>query len=162
MNGVFQDLIGNLVMLAVLFISARKTPRRKNFLIRLVLGFVLFSLIRHTAFSLINAQIPWEERELPSLIVFAAFIPMLAATALVCWEMDFWAALYCGSSAYCLQHITNTGYDIIRHYCLSDAAGFILYLFYIWFIDYHKYSLVSAILLYPRILFCSAEFLDYP
>ncbi len=101
MKGIVQDLIGNLVMFAGLYISARRTPRRKGFWLRFLAGFILFSVLRHLAFSLAG-NIPWEIREYPVMAIFTAFIPALAAMALVCWEMDFWAALCCGSSAYCL------------------------------------------------------------
>lgn len=121
MNGIVQDLIGNLVMVAGLYISARRTPRRKGFWLRFLAGFILFSVLRHLAFSLAG-NIPWEDREYPVMAIYTAFIPVLAAMALVCWEMDFWAALCCGSSAYCLQHIMNTSYDIVRHLWLSETG----------------------------------------
>lgn len=131
MTGLHQDLIGNLVMFAGLWISARKTPRRMLFWLRIALGFALFSLFRHAYITYLNPLFSGEAFRYPSMIFFTSFIPLLAGVALLCWEMNFWAALYCGSSAYCLQHIVNKGYDIIRNLWLSEADKALYYVSYI-------------------------------
>ena len=131
MEGLHQDLIGNLIMFAGLYISARKTPRRALFWLRLPLALALFSVIRYLVFTYTMPAFPRESGLAPLMIAFTAFIPLLAAGALLCWEMDFWAALYCGSSAYCIQHIVNKGYDLVRQAWLSDAGDIAFYLVYI-------------------------------
>ena len=131
MGGLQQDLIGNAVMFAALYISARKTPRRKLFWLFLLLGFALFSGIRYLYFTHLSPLIPRDVRQTFNMIAFTAFIPLTAAVSLLCWEMDFWAALYCGSSAYCIQHILNKCYDIVRHLWLDQADEPIVYLVYI-------------------------------
>ena len=132
MEGLHQDLIGNLAMFVALLISARKTPRRKAFWVRLVLSFALFSALRYVYFSHLSPLIASRDiARYASMAAFTAFIPLTAAAALLCWEMDFWAALYCGSSAYCIQHMINKGYGIIREACLAEAGALAYYLVFI-------------------------------
>ena len=107
MEGLHQDLIGNLVMFAALYISARKTTRRRFFWLRLLAGYALFSLTRYAYFTFLSGLMPRETAQNVNMVIFAAFSPLTAAAAMLCWELDFWAALYCGSSAYCIQHILN-------------------------------------------------------
>ena len=131
MDALYQDLIGNLAMFAGLYISARKTPRRKRFWLWLLMAFAVFSGIRYGYFTHLLPLIPRDARQTSSAIAFSAFIPLLCAAALIPWEMNFWTALYCGSSAYCLQHIINKGYEIIRLGWLAEADGFLCYLVFI-------------------------------
>ena len=132
MEGLHQDLIGHLVMFMALLISARKTPRRKGFWLRLLGGLVLFSALRYVYFSHLSPLIASRDTaRYASMAAFAAFIPLLAGAALACWEMDFWAALYCGSSAYCIQHMINKGYDILRGIFLAEAEAPAFYAVYL-------------------------------
>ena len=131
MENLHQDLIGNLLMFSGLLISARKTPRRSFFWLRLALGFALFSALRYAYFTYRTSLFPPEAGQYPNMVFFTAFIPMLAAAALGSWEMDFWVALYCGSSAYCLQHIVNKGYDIIRQMMAGTEGAVPYYAAYI-------------------------------
>ena len=139
MSGIQQDLLGNLIMFSSLYILARKTTRRPYFWLRLLLGYVLFSLVRHGIFSGLLAGLPWNIRELCLMVAFSAFIPLLMGACLSCWEMDIWGALHCGSSAYCLQHIINAGYDVIRLQFLPTADSWIYTICYM--------TLAAAVLL---------------
>ena len=94
MEGPHQDLIGNLAMFVALLISAQKTPRRKNFWLRLIAGLVLFSALRYVYFSHLSPLlVSWDTMRYTNMAAFSAFIPLTATAALFCWEMDFWAAL---------------------------------------------------------------------
>ena len=139
MTGIQQDLLGNLAMFCGLYILARKTPRRKHFWLRMLLGFVLFSLIRQGIFSGLLSTIPWESRQLSLMVAFSAFIPLLMSACCVCWEMDAWAALHCGSSAYCMQHIINAAYDVVCLQYLPESTGAASFIWYV--------GLISAVLL---------------
>ena len=66
-----------------------------------------------------------------NMVAFSAFIPLTATAALFCWEMDFWAALYCGSSAYCIQHMINKTYSLIRGLFLADTGALAFYAVFI-------------------------------
>ena len=131
MEGLHQDLIGNGVMFFALYISARKTPRREGFWLRLPLALILFSLIRYGYFSFVGPLIPRDAGSLPAMLAFTAFIPLMAASCALCWEMDFWAALYCGCSAYCVQHILNKAYEMLWLSIGSEQAPFVYYAIYI-------------------------------
>ena len=122
MTGMQQDIFGNLVMFCGLFILARKTPRRGLFWLRLLMGFGLFSLARYGIFSGLLPLIPGVNRLLRLTLAFTSFIPLLMGASMACWEMDVWAALHCGSAAYCLQHIVNAGYDVMRLKLPADAG----------------------------------------
>ena len=140
MTGIQQDLLGNLIMFCSLDILARKTTRRPTFWLRMLLCFGLFSLIRYGVFSGLLAGLPWNIRQPCLMVAFSAFIPLLMGACLSCWEMDVWAALHCGSSAYCLQHIINAGYDVIRLQLMPDVDGLVYTICYI--------SLAAAVLLF--------------
>lgn len=140
MSGIQQDLLGNLIMFSSLYILARKTTRRPYFWLRLLLGYVLFSLVRHGIFSGLLAGLPWDIRKPCRMVAFSAFIPLLMGACLSCWEMDIWGALHCGSSAYCLQHIINAGYDVIRLQFLPTADSWIYTICYM--------TLAAAVLLF--------------
>ncbi len=131
MEGLHQDLFGNLVMFAGLWISAQKTPRRSAFFLRLALGFILFSVLRYVSFGCLLPLFSQEAVRGVRMLLFAAFIPMLAAAGMFSWEMDFWVGLYCGSSAYCLQHIINKAYDIVRQLMNGMEAPFLYYAAYL-------------------------------
>ncbi|MBQ4381243.1 MAG: GHKL domain-containing protein [Oscillospiraceae bacterium] len=113
MIGVIQDILGNIIIFATVFIAARSTARRKYFWLRLAASVVAFGLIRWAYFKYLGPVIPMEIRRYCNMAAFAAFIPMAALGAAFSWELDPWAALYCGSAAYCTQHIINKVYDII-------------------------------------------------
>ena len=122
MTSIQQDLFGNLVMFFGLVILARKTPRRKAFWLRLLLGFAAFSFVRYGIFNWLMPVFPPQSRMTSLMLAFSAFIPLLMGASLACWEMDVWAALHCGSSAYCLQHIVNAGYDVVRFQYLPEGS----------------------------------------
>ncbi len=122
MEALHRDLIGNLVMFISLWISARKTPRRRLFWQRLLLGAAVFSILRYVYFTHITPLLTVNLRQLPQMAGFTCFIPLLALVAMSSWEMDFWGALCCSSSAYCIQHIVNKSYSLVRASFLSEAA----------------------------------------
>lgn len=131
MVGLHQDLIGNLAMFCALWIAARRTPRRKGFLLRLLLGFTLFSLARYGYSTYVGGLFTGTASRYAQIVFYASFIPLTAVAALCCWEMDFWAALYCGSCAYCVQHIINKCYDIGKRSILLHVEQPVKYLFYL-------------------------------
>lgn len=131
MVGLYQDLMGNFTMFLALYISARKTPRRNGFWLRLLLGFVIFSVLRYAYTTYVGVLFTGDVWRFTTMAYYAAFIPLLAVVALCNWEMDFWSGLYCGSSAYCIQHIVNKGYDILRRANLSGLEKPVIYLIYI-------------------------------
>lgn len=131
MEGLHQDIVGNLVMFAALLLSAHKTPRRSFFRARFLSGLVIFTLLRYGYTAYLSALIPQSAARPAAMVFFTSFIPLTAAAALFCWDMDPWAALYCGSSAYCLQHILNKGYDLVRSFFLTGARRPAFYAAYI-------------------------------
>ena len=78
MTGLHQDLIGNLVMFAGLWISARKTPRRMLFWLRIALGFA--PSIGPTVGGGLDFAFGWRSFFLVLLVISAL---MLAAVAIV-------------------------------------------------------------------------------
>ena len=76
MEPLHQDLTGNLVMFAGLYISARKTPRRGLFWLRLLLGYALFSVIRYVYFNHLSGLMPRDTAQIVNMIFFSAFITL--------------------------------------------------------------------------------------
>ena len=99
-------LVFLLELLIAEFLFCKNLKRRSNFILRLILSFLL-SIIVTIFFPLIYSN-PYYI----SLMFIVIFISTLIGMY-ICFNESFWNVLFCGIAAYTVQHIAYTIYSII-------------------------------------------------
>ena len=151
---LYRDYIDALVYLfsvlvAVSMVSWRIT-RRRHFALRAVLcavfmvGFIC-GVTYPIQLATISGRFIDYQIWFHTLKFFAVFV-FSGVAVKVCCDCDWWAALFCASAGYCMQHINARVNSLIQDLALADTAwGFklvvsiavnvvIYVIFYFWFI----------------------------
>ena len=141
-------LVFLLELLIAEFLFCKNLKRRSNFVLRLILSFLL-SIIVTIFFPLIYSN-PYYI----SLMFIVIFISTLIGMY-ICFNESFWNVLFCGIAAYTVQHIAYTVYSIIVEIFYLDQI--LDYLIsnnpYVGVDKVGGYSIVTAIA-YFTIYFC--------
>ncbi len=116
-----RDISGNVTMFAAMFLMGRKTPRKSLFLLRLVVLFILFSLLRNLYFHEIVLGVSTEWFHEAQMIGFVGLLAMTGAVAWLLFETDGWTSLLFASIAYCTQHVANRLYSICNRLWFQAA-----------------------------------------
>lgn len=133
MENYIQDILGNVCMFASLLILCRKTPRRDLFWVRLPLSFVAFCALRFIIFSLLLPLLPPPVDRILNMAAFALIFALLWVVVRVCYDCDFWMALFCANIGYSMQHVAQRLYMICNRTFSNDMGNWniLLYLFMI-------------------------------
>ena len=114
MEGYIQDILGNLIMFFGMWTAAFRMPKRSLFWVRLAGCFAVFCGIRYLVFQQGIPLIHGDYVDYVRMAAFSLIIAMLVFCAWFCWEMDFWPALFCATTSYCVQHLINRFYNIVN------------------------------------------------
>lgn len=109
--GTFSFIVA--VFAAALLVGF-KMPRRKYFILRAIISCVIIWLISFGYEELLAAQalepvVRLAFRTLNSFLVFV----LTSVSMKLCFECNIWAALFCGTAGYCMQHISRRVYDFL-------------------------------------------------
>ena len=128
MRNIFQDTLGNIMLFSAAWILAGKMPRKSHFLVRSVLCFAGLCALRYLYFDVVLGVIIGDDWRLAQMLGFVGLFFLVAVAVGLCFECDFWAALFCGSTSYCLQHVCQRTY-LILHRFLPEQTEEIAYVF---------------------------------
>ena len=124
MRNEIQDILLNIVLFSGAVSVGYKQPKRKLFLARFIGSFLFMCLFRYFVFREIY---PMPEDGMFLASSCFGFLMLLVILCLTMWfsfECDFWGALFCGIAGYCIQHVIERGYSIIRILFMQGASGF--------------------------------------
>lgn len=119
MNNYFQDLLGNILLIAVAFLMAHTLSRRKLFALRAAVSFICMCGWRYIYFNLLREVIPQNFVIVYNMFGFVLLLCCTATVVFACYDCGIWTALFCGSTSYCAQHIVQMLYRIITRLWLT-------------------------------------------
>lgn len=121
MRNIIQDILVNISLFSAAWIIGRKLPRRSWFWLRTAVSFAGFCVLRQLYF---NGFVPLFTRQnqlFANILGYATLLGLTAVAVAVCFDSDFWAALFCGGTSYCVQHICQRTYRVFAKFVLKDA-----------------------------------------
>lgn len=125
MRNEIQDLLVNINLILAAWIIAWKMPRRKPFALRSALSLAAVSALRYAYFYGIAPIFPNNSWNLVNMLGFAVLLFLIVASVAVCFECDFWTALFCAGTSYCAQHICQRIYNCLRMLWLSEQPEYL-------------------------------------
>lgn len=115
----FQKIWGALGYIIAVYVAvmmvAYKMPRRKNFTVRLII--TLMTIIGYKfLFDYIYLLLPFNDLILLFFRTSDSFVIYIlsAVSVAVCFESNFWAVLFCATAGYCMQHMSQRTYLILK------------------------------------------------
>lgn len=132
MRPEIQDVLVNLHLILAAWIIAQKLPRRKPFLLRSALSLAVMSILRYIYFYKIAfSYLLMDHWNLRSILGYTVLLFLTVGSVVFCFECDFWAALFCGGTSYCAQHICQRIYGCCRTLWLQDLPAYLHILIYL-------------------------------
>ncbi len=125
MRSVIQDILVNISLFSAAWIIGRRLPRRKLFWLRTAVCFAVFCVLRQLFFNGLVPLLDPTYKILWSTCGYAGLLGMTTVSVMLCFDSDFWAALFCGGTSYCVQHICQRTYRIFAKFVLKGAPEYL-------------------------------------